>query len=243
MFVICKELGIELVNLSRLPSRTVESKITGKKVRVQLPEMLLDNKIDCFISVPVLKVHVMTGVTLSMKNLWGCYPDPMRGLYHKDLDRKLTLITKTVNPRIVVMDALYALNRHGPMFGEPVKMDLIMAFDNPVVADALGASIMGIPLRRARHVLVAEKEGLGTTKMDKVETNRDFQPFRRQFTIEKTIVDRVSSIFFYRPYLAKLIFSSPCTPLIYKIAHRLRTREEKDLARQTYGEGKIGPYC
>lgn len=31
----------------------------GKRVKVQLPNLLLDG-IDCFISVPVLKVHVMT---------------------------------------------------------------------------------------------------------------------------------------------------------------------------------------
>ena len=50
-----------------------------KKVKVQLPNLLLE-EIDCFISVPVLKVHVMTGVTLSIKNLWECHPDTMRGL-------------------------------------------------------------------------------------------------------------------------------------------------------------------
>lgn len=208
MYQVCKELDIELVNLSRLPSRMIESKIQGKKVKVQLPEILLDGGIDCFISMPVLKVHVMTGVSLSIKNLWGCYPDPMRGLYHKDLGRKLTLLTKTLNPCLVIMDATYALNKHGPMFGEPVKMDLIMASDNPVAADALGAALIGIPLTKAKHILVAEKEGLGTTKIDEIEINRDYRPFKRQFKIESTFIDKVSRIFFYRPALAKFVFSS-----------------------------------
>lgn len=242
MYQMCKDMGIELVNLSRLPSEMVESKITGRKVWVQLPEILLENKIDCFISAPVLKVHVMTGVSLSIKNLWGCYPDPMRGLYHKDLDRKLTLITKILNPRIVVMDATYALNKHGPMFGETVKMDLIMAFDNPVVADAMGASIMGIPLKQTRHVLVAEKEGLGTTDIGKIEINQDYRLFKRQFQIEKTFIDRVSLLFFYRPKLAKLVLSSFFTPLIYWIADKCRTREEKELARQIGDCKKISTY-
>ena len=79
MHEICKETGVELVNLSELPSRKVEEDIQGKNVSVELPQLLLDD-VDCFISVPVLKVHVMTSVTLSMKNLWGCYPDTMRCL-------------------------------------------------------------------------------------------------------------------------------------------------------------------
>lgn len=53
---------------------TIEEEIKWgerKRVKVQLPKLLLE-EIDCLISVPVLKVHVMTTVTLSTKNLWGC---------------------------------------------------------------------------------------------------------------------------------------------------------------------------
>ncbi len=47
---ICKETGAELVNLSKLPSRNIEDTIQGKKVKVQVPYLLVD-EIDCFISV------------------------------------------------------------------------------------------------------------------------------------------------------------------------------------------------
>ena len=65
MYKICQEAGVRLVNLSNLPWEYVESKIQSKNVKVQLPRLLL-KKIDCFISVPVLKIHVVTGVSLSM---------------------------------------------------------------------------------------------------------------------------------------------------------------------------------
>ena len=54
MYEICRNLGVELVNLCRLPARFIESKVQGKKVKVQLPELLLKD-VDCFISVPALK--------------------------------------------------------------------------------------------------------------------------------------------------------------------------------------------
>ena len=231
MYSICKEAGVELVNLSKLPSKFVEDKIEGKRVKVQLPKLLLE-EIDCFMSVPVLKVHVMTGVTLSIKNLWGCYPDTMRCLHHQNFDRKITLITKLLNPKMGVIDGIYALDGHGPMYGEPVKMDLILAADNPVVADALGAEIMGISLENARHILVAEREGLGITNLGEVKINDGWERFKRQFRMRKTILDKVSWLLFNSDALAKLVISSPFTPLIYKIAGMLRTSEEKEVTDQ-----------
>jgi uncharacterized protein (DUF362 family) len=231
MVEICRESGAELVNLSTLPSKFVEAEILSKKVKVQLPKILL-KEIDCFISLPVLKVHVMTGVSLGLKNLWGCYPDTMRCLHHQDLGRKLTLIAKILNPKITIIDGLYALDGHGPMYGEPVKMDLLLMSDNVVVADALGATIMGIPLKRAKHILVAEKEGIGTTCLEDVKINTDWSRYRREFKIRKTLIDRLSTIPFHSYVVAKLIMDSPFTALVYKIVTLLRTSEEKSVANQ-----------
>jgi len=228
---ICKEVGAELVNLSTLPSKFVEAEILSKKVKVQLPKILLE-EVDCFISLPVLKVHVMTGVSLGLKNLWGCYSDTMRCLHHQNLDRKLTLMAKILNPKITIIDGLYALNGHGPMYGEPVKTDLLLMSNNIVVADALGAAIMNIPLKRAKHILVAEKESIGTTRLENVKINTDWSRYRREFRIRRTIIDRLSTIPFNSYAAAKLIMDSSFTPLIYKVAAILRTSEEKIVVNQ-----------
>ncbi len=231
MFEICKETGVELVNLSKLPSRKVEDTIQDKNVSVELPELLLDD-VDCFISVPVLKVHVMTSVTLSMKNLWGCYPDTMRGLHHKNLNQKLPLITKALNPQIILMDAKYALDGHGPMYGEAKRLDMILASNNPVVIDALGTAVMGIPIETAEHILVAEKEGLGTTNLEKTKMNDDWEKFEMQFSSNKTIIDNLSTILFKSETMAKLVMDSPITPLIYGLAKHLRNSDEKEVVKE-----------
>jgi uncharacterized protein (DUF362 family) len=70
MYEICRENGEGLVNLSKLPSMFVEDKIKGTKVKVLLPELLFD-EIDCFISVPVLKVHVMNRAYFEHKEFVG----------------------------------------------------------------------------------------------------------------------------------------------------------------------------
>jgi uncharacterized protein (DUF362 family) len=229
MYEICKESGAELVNLSTIQAETVKGNIQGKTVQVQLPKMLLCD-VDCFFSLPVLKVHVMTNVTLSMKNLWGCYPDTMRCLHHKNLSRKLVLITKSLNPQLILIDGTYALDGHGPMYGNAINTNLILSANNPVVADSLGSAVMGISLSMVDHILMAEHEGLGTTDLSKVTMNDDWKRFAMKFDISKTMIDNLSWFIFNSEYCAKMVMASPMTPLIYKVATKFRNREEKKVA-------------
>jgi len=226
MYSICREAGVNLVNLSKMPSVPVEDTIQGTKVKVLLPKLLL-NEIDCFISVPVLKVHVMTTVTLSIKNLWGCYPDTMRCLHHQHLSRKLTLITKMLNPKLVVIDGIYALNGHGPMYGEAKKTNILISSNNPVVADSLGTAVMGIPLKNVESILMASNEGLGITDLSKVKMNDDWKKFSMDFQVKRTLVDNLSSLLFNSEILAKIVMCSPFTPIAYGLVKYLRNPQEQ----------------
>jgi uncharacterized protein (DUF362 family) len=223
---ICQEMGAELVNLSQLPAVEVEERIQGVLVKVRLPKLLVEN-VDCFVSVPVLKVHAITTVSLCIKNLWGCHPDTMRCLQHSNLSYKLALIAKKVRPRLVLIDGTYALDNHGPMYGTPKKSDLMLAADNPVVSDALGAAIMGIPVSRAEHVLVAEREGLGTTDLSQVHLPLDWESYKMQMHVHRTLLDSLSTLLFKSDAIARIVMDSPLTPTIYGIAGRFRDQDEQ----------------
>ena len=241
MYQICKETGVQLVNLSNLPSETIKSKILGKTVEVQLPKLLLE-EIDCFISVPVLKVHVMTTVTLSLKNSWGCLPDTMRCLQHQNIDYKLALIARHLRPKIVVVDGTYALDQHGPMYGTAIKTDLLLLADNTVAADALGARLMGFDPYRVKHISIAAKAGLGSPDLKDAEISADWQKCVRSFTVRRTLVDTASRLFFCSDALARLVMQSPLTPLIYKVARLLRSKAEQEIADQLGKKNNLGLY-
>ncbi len=226
MDAICKDLGVELVNLSNEPTKFISEKVGSKRVKVEIPK-LLQSQVDCFVNVPVLKVHAMTSVTISIKNLWGCYPDPMRCLYHNNLDEKLALLTKLWKPSICVVDGTYALDGHGPMFGTPVKMNLLLVANNSVVADTLGTSIMGFKPRSIGHIRKAEDVGLGTTNLDAVTMNVDWRLFRHSFRFTRTVLDYLSLIPFHSGLLARIIFQSPFTSAIREAVSVIRTPEEK----------------
>ncbi len=211
MYDLCGSLGVEIANLSRLPSRVVEDKVAGKKVSVPMPELLLDS-VDCFISAPVLKVHVMTTVSLGLKNLWGCFPDTMRGLYRQSLSHKIALLAKHLKPKITIIDGVYGLDKHGPMHGESVRLDLLLAANNSVVADAMGASIMGFNPRHIKHIALSSKFLGSPLDLAGANVNSDWTQYRRKFTISPTIIDRLSVFLFNSYLISKIMLDSSFYP-------------------------------
>ena len=226
---ICKESGVELINLSKQASETVMASVNGKNVKVILPEILLQD-IDSFISVPVLKVHAMTNVTLSIKNLWGCYPDTNRYLYHQNLAEKLVLITKMLCPKMAIVDGTFALDGHGPMYGEAKKINLVLASNNPVLMDSLGTQLMGLPLEKVEHILLAEKEGLGTTNLNSVNINTDWKNYKMRFELNKTLIDKLNTPVFKNEFIAKIAYKSPFSPFISNFVKFLRNSNEQEIA-------------
>ena len=109
------------------------------------------------------------------------------------------------------------------MHGEAIKTNLIIAADNTVVADALGAMVMGFSPQAIVHLAIAERVGLGSVEMETMEINQDWQQYKKQFQIQKTLLDRASGLLFRSGLLAKLVMDSPLTPPIYKVAGWLKT--------------------
>ncbi|MCD6470196.1 DUF362 domain-containing protein [Candidatus Bathyarchaeota archaeon] len=66
--------------------------------------------------------------------------------------------------------------------GKPVKMDLVIAGVDPVAVDAVGAAVMGISSREVKHLVLAEKKGLGTCNLEKIEVvGEKIENVRRKF--------------------------------------------------------------
>lgn len=229
MLKICERTGVELVNLSKQPSKRIKARVLGKQVEVEIPKILLE-EIDLFFNIPVLKLHVLTGVSLTLKNLWGLHPDPMRCVQHQNLSQKLVLITKVLPEQLIIIDGTYTLEGRGPLLGKPKKRNLLLASNNPVAADTLACLLMGINPKKIEHIQVAHKAGLGPTSLDKIETNtNNWNQYVTPLKPEKTLLDYLSLIPFKNDLIAKLVFTSPITPLIQSLVYPLRTEEEKTL--------------
>lgn len=216
---LCMRFGVELVNLSRLPATQLIDTIAGKPIQIEASRFLLE-EVDTFITLPVLKTHVVTRVTLGLKNQWGCIPTAMRLLYHHILDHGIVALNRAYNPRIAILDGTYAMDRRGPLEGDAIPAGWMVVSDNVVALDAIGAYLLGVNPYDVRHIRLAEQEKLGTADLAKIEFNMKLPEPIIHSVIKPSLMDRMA-IFLYRSYLlSKLAFDSPLTPIAYKLMGR-----------------------
>lgn len=219
--------NVDVVNLSKLSRTRVSQRVCGETVWVELPDILLKD-VDCLISVPVFKTHAMTVGTFSIKNLWGCCPDPMRLLYHKNLDHKLALINKLARNRVQIIDGFWSLDGHGPMEGTCVATNKVLIANNPVAADSTAAYLMNLDATKIRHIMVAEQFGLGTADLRSVQFNRPVQTERfTNFKPYKVTLDKFNALTWRSELLGKIVYTSRLTPSIYRFINLLRPRNKR----------------
>jgi len=157
IYELCKKYNIEAVNLNKEPAENITIVTKRREKSILLPKRLL-YETDLFITMPVPKIHCMTGLTLGFKNQWGCIPDTMRLRYHHIFDDAIIAINKILKP-VVISDGLYFLDINGPMEGVPVKMDLIIASNNVGAFDRYVSELMGFPWKRVSHLKRAAELG------------------------------------------------------------------------------------
>jgi len=215
LFEICRRTGAQPVDLSKEELREYSGVVGGKEVSVHLARLLVD-EVDFTISLPVLKVHAMTTVSLSMKNLWGCYPTDLRLLEHKELDRKLALISTLLRARFGIVDATYGLDKHGPMEGEARFLGKFIASNDLLALDTACARLMGFDPDKILHLrnltrFTKRPEGSSIT------ANVDLSAYRWAFTLRRDLIDSLSFSCFHSDALAKIVFNSPLTRPIYTL--------------------------
>jgi uncharacterized protein (DUF362 family) len=95
-----EEFGVQVVNLCDEPREWIEFRSGGRTHQLPLPTRLL-HETDLFVSMPVPKIHCMTGLTLSYKNQWGCIPDTMRLRRHYVFDDAIVAINRALRPVVL----------------------------------------------------------------------------------------------------------------------------------------------
>jgi uncharacterized protein (DUF362 family) len=176
---LSKTLGIPLVNLH-----------SGSMTSVPIPNgFVFDSisihssltEIDMLCSVPVMKTHILGGVTLGMKNLIGTFPGTVygsaRSLVHDEAVKKensavagtVVDIVRANKLGLVVIDASTAMEGNGPTDGTLVPMNLIIAGTNPLATDMVAANIMGFAPTEIRTFQWANRAGMVPVGLEGIE--------------------------------------------------------------------------
>ncbi len=165
-----QELGVRLIDLNRDSFEVVEDPRALFLKRFELPVTLREAYI---VSVPVLKEHSITGVTLSLKNMLGATLGEearvaRKGRFHVKLDESIVDINLYLKPKLAVIDGRVA-GLGGELRSHPRELGIMVFSSDLVAADAIGARWLGKDPERIRHIQLAQRAGLGTADLSKIE--------------------------------------------------------------------------
>ena len=207
MYDLRDEFGIEVINLNQESSQPISFQSRRQTYQLPLPTRLL-RETDLFITMPVPKIHCMTGLTLSYKNQWGCVPDVMRLRRHYVFDDAIVAINKALKPAVLA-DGTYFLDRNGPMEGDPVRMGLIIAATNAGSFDRYVSELMGFPWQRVSHLRRAAALGDMPTRLEEIDFNVSPADARTHtFHLARTMRNRIALTGFNSRFLTWLGYES-----------------------------------
>lgn len=166
----------EIAALRNIPLFDLDSE---KPVIVEIPDFKVVDKLkvckkiidaDYIISVPVMKTHMHTQVSLGLKNMKGClyrrekvklHQLPSSEKIHppaKSLDMAIADLSKILQPDLTVIDGTIGLEGLGPSAGSPKKSWFIVASENCLAADITAAQLMGIIPEDIHHLRLSVLE-------------------------------------------------------------------------------------
>ncbi|MDD1777766.1 MAG: DUF362 domain-containing protein [Candidatus Helarchaeota archaeon] len=164
------EAGGEVLYFDEGPYTELSAKEAVILPKIRIPQKI--ETIDGIITVPRLKTHNQTVVSLSLKNQHGLVPPEDKMLYHKDdLHQKLIDINHIIKPklRLALIDGTFALEGQGPTFGKPLALNLCLASRDFVAVDSVATTLMGFSPRDITHLRLAALQGLGEIDLSKIQ--------------------------------------------------------------------------
>ena len=118
------DAGLRFVDLNDAPLvRTpLETRYTGLD-ELWVPRILRETEV--VVSMPKLKTHHWVGVTMSLKNCFGCMPGRVYGwpkdVFHvRGIPESILDIAATVRPSLAIIDGIVGMQGDGPIMGDPV---------------------------------------------------------------------------------------------------------------------------
>jgi uncharacterized protein (DUF362 family)/Pyruvate/2-oxoacid:ferredoxin oxidoreductase delta subunit len=131
---------------------------------------------DAIINLPKLKTHGMTVLTGAVKNLFGCVPGKRKvqwhfnaGVDHDSFTCMLVELTQVLRPRLTVMDAIIGMEGNGPGSGDPRRIGLVLAGQDPVAVDVVSGNIVGLAPEEQPVIRAALKAGIGASSLEDIE--------------------------------------------------------------------------
>ncbi len=156
---VCQEHSVPFFDTQK--DKSVSCEVKGMQLTVCQKALDLDYRIN----LPVVKGHCQTTITCALKNWKGLIPNSEKRRYHTLGLHKPIAHLNTVIPQ----DFILADNICGDLDfeegGNPVTMNRILAFRDPVLCDSFAAEVLGYHPWDIEYIRLAEELGVGSSQV------------------------------------------------------------------------------
>jgi uncharacterized protein (DUF362 family) len=190
---VSEKSRVPLLDLDQGPP--MEIAVPGGKVikKIKVPALL--KEFDFIISIPVMKTHMHTRVTLSLKNMKGLLWRREKARFHqlrydqnvtrghKELDIAISEMASVLSPHLAIIDGTMGMEGMGPAYGRSKKIGVIIAGNPALSADAVAARLMGFNPEAIPHLKWSAEKGLGEVRWRRISVApKDFLKWEAPFT-------------------------------------------------------------
>lgn len=149
---------------------------------------------DLVVSLPVMKTHMHTVVSLSVKNMKGCLwrrskvdlhmlPRP-EGMEDKPLDVAIADMAWALRPHLSLIDGTVGQEGLGPSAGDPKPLGVVVLSADAFAADAVACHLMGLDPVKVPHLRIGAERGYGTTDIESLRVfPEDWKSFASPFAL------------------------------------------------------------
>jgi uncharacterized protein (DUF362 family) len=194
-------------------------------------------EVDLVVSIPVMKCHMHTGVSLAVKNMKGCLwrrskvdlhmLPALDGHQEKSLDVAIADLSEALLPQLSLVDGTVGMEGLGPSAGKPRPLGVVVISADPYAADSVACRLMGKRAEAIAHLRLGAERGHGVIELSRlaVEPSHwqaqavEFEAPPENLTIEfpdVSVLDRNSCsacqstlLLFLKAYLLRLFEGFP----------------------------------
>ena len=152
---LAQDYKVNLVNLAEDKTENIAVTVNGHEFSLKLPDTI--RTADLKINLPKPKYMDKTTITCSLKNIFGCNPEPLKYKLHPLLDEAIVALNQIMKFDLNILDGILVAG------ASTRRLNLVMASQDPVAFDSAVAKVMGENPQKIRHLKLAEKQGLGKT--------------------------------------------------------------------------------
>ena len=153
----CQEHGIRILKVDPEGGEQdwIELRPEGaKRLRhFRVPRILSEARL---INLPVLKTHVVSTMTLGLKNPMGILPRPDRRAMHTfGIDQSIVDMNRGIKPDLTIVDGSVGQDGEGPLYGDKADLQVLVAGRGSLAVDLVCCQVVGVKPRDIPHLKLA----------------------------------------------------------------------------------------